>query len=85
MGSYHFTFEGVAKCSEAEVEYWLKVFANLLDRGGLSMDDAQAIGLDGAKGAALDFPDPVPRTLVHDSGDKLPDTRRMSDVPGRMT
>lgn len=82
--AYLFTLEAVGRCvNERDAEYWLRVAAHALEQAGFVMDDAQAIGIDGGRGAALDFPDPVARVLV-DANRADPDTRRFSDVPGRL-
>jgi hypothetical protein len=77
-----FTLEVVGKCEPGAVEYWLRVAAHALQEAGFAPDDAQAIGIDGAGGAALDFPDPAAPKL--DAQPANGDTRRLSDVPGTM-
>lgn len=56
--------------------------AHSLTEAGFAIVDAQAIGIDGAKGVALEFPDtPAPALTVNA---REPDTRRLSNVPGQM-
>jgi hypothetical protein len=78
---YLFTLEAVGKCQPFEAEYFLRVAADALHRAGFALDDAQAIGIDGAPGAAIDFPDP--KAVVLTDG-REPDDRRMATVPSRM-
>lgn len=77
--SYLFTLEVVGKCREQDVEHWLRVATTALERAGFAIDDAQAIGIDGGRGGAIDFPDPAVPVLEIEPDT---DTRRMSDVPG---
>jgi hypothetical protein len=56
------------------------VAAHVLEQAGFAVDDAQAIGIDGAKGMALDYRAQVPPMLHPEDGD----TRRFSDLPGQM-
>lgn len=79
-----FTLEVVGKCPEPEAEYWLKVAAHALEQAGFVMDDAMAIGITGAKGAAIDYPDPVVPSLNGTVAAVATDTRRMSSAPGQM-
>jgi hypothetical protein len=77
--TFHFTLEALGRCEPVEAEYWLRVAAHALTQAGFQMEDAQAIGIDGAGGAALDFPDPRPTLLKPEQ-----DTRRLVDAPGKM-
>jgi len=69
------------KCPVPEVEYWLRAAAHSLSEAGFAVDDAQAIGIDGAKGVALKFSD-APAPTLRARVD--PDSRRMTDLPGQM-
>ncbi len=79
--TYLFTVEAVGKCDPFEAAYFLKVAAEALRAAGFALDDAQAIGIDGAPGAALDFPDPKAPIL---KDIREPDARRHGSTPGRM-
>lgn len=79
--AYLFTVEAVGKCEAFEAEYFLRVVAEAVRAAGFALDDAQAIGIDGAPGVALDFPDPK-APILKDA--REPDVRRMSSSPGRM-
>lgn len=79
--SFLFTLEATGRCPAPEAEYWLRMAAHCLTEAGFAVADAQAIGIDGAKGVALEFPDTPAPALVHSSE---VDSRRMSDVPGQM-
>jgi hypothetical protein len=77
LAAYHFTFEAVGRVSgDGDALYWLKVATHALGQMGFACTDAQAIGIDGGRGAALDFDEPPvpPRLSVPPSAD----TRRMS-------